>query len=117
MEGAGEGLLGLGFFGGYWLLGGALAAGSAGVDIFLNSGVKNYSPGYMEQEPRRGHEASPQIGLGVGCKLCSSSKKLCGLSARAQTRHIRMPLSRSLLRGFPRSCLPRVARRATRSGA
>jgi len=26
--------------------------------------------------PSRGHEARPQSGLGVGCKLCSSSKKL-----------------------------------------
>ena len=28
--------------------------------------VKNYSPGNMEQAPCRGHEASPQSGLGVG---------------------------------------------------
>ena len=28
--------------------------------------VRNYSPGYMEQAPSRGHEASPQSGLGVG---------------------------------------------------
>ena len=27
----------------------------------------------MEQAPSRGHEASPQSGLGVGCKRCSSS--------------------------------------------
>ena len=47
------------------------------------SQVKNYSPGYMEQAPSRGHEASPQSVLGVGCKLCSSSKKLRGLSALA----------------------------------
>ena len=25
----------------------------------------------MEQAPSRGHEASPQSGLGVGCKRCS----------------------------------------------
>ena len=30
---------------------------------------------------KQGHETSPQSGLGVGCKLCSSSKKLRGLSA------------------------------------
>ena len=28
------------------------------------------------QSASRGHEASPQSGLGVSCKLCSSSKKL-----------------------------------------
>ena len=28
--------------------------------------VKNYSPGHIEQAPSRGHEASPQSGLGVG---------------------------------------------------
>ena len=27
---------------------------------------KSYSPGYMEQSPSRGHEASSQCGLGVG---------------------------------------------------
>ena len=37
---------------------------------------RSLSPGYMEQAPSRGHEASPQSGLGVGCKLCSISKKL-----------------------------------------
>ena len=42
----------------------------------------------MERAPSRGHEASPQSGLGVGCKLCSSSTKLHGLSARAQARRI-----------------------------
>ena len=39
--------------------------------------VRNYSPGYMEQAKSRGHEASPQSGLGMGCKLLSSSKKNC----------------------------------------
>ena len=38
------------------------------------SQVKNCSLKYMEQAPIRGHEASPQSGLKVGCKLCSSSK-------------------------------------------
>ena len=42
----------------------------------------------MEEAQSRGHEASPQSGLGVGCKRCSSSKKLRGLSARAQARRI-----------------------------
>ena len=54
---------------------------------------KNYSPGYMEQAPSRGHEASPQSGLGVGCMLCSSSKKLRGLSVSAQARRISTPFS------------------------
>ena len=42
----------------------------------------------MEQASSRGHGASPQSGLGVGCKRCSSSKKLRGLSVRAQARRI-----------------------------
>ena len=46
----------------------------------------------MEEASSRGHEASPQSGLSVGCKLCSSSKKqLRGLSARAQARRICIP--------------------------
>ena len=53
--------------------------------------VKDYSPGYMEQAPSRGHEASPQSGLGVSCKLCTSSKKLRELSVRAQARRISIP--------------------------
>ena len=48
------------------------------------SQVTNYSPGYMGQAPSRGHEASPQSGLGVGCRQCPSSNELRGLSARAQ---------------------------------
>ena len=28
---------------------------------------------YVDRAPSRGHEASEQSGLGVGCKLCSSS--------------------------------------------
>ena len=35
-------------------------------------------------------------GLGVGCKLRSSSKKLCGLSAQAQARSISIYLSFSV---------------------
>jgi hypothetical protein len=55
--------------------------------------VKNYSPGFMEQAPSRGYEASPQSGLGVGCKLCSSSQKLRGLSVRVKARRICIYLS------------------------
>ena len=50
----------------------------------------------MEQASSRGHEASPQSGLGVGCKWCSSSKKLRGLSVRAQARCISISLSFSV---------------------
>ena len=59
--------------------------------------VKNYSPGYMEQATSRGHEASPQSGLGGGCKLRSSSKKLRGLSVRAQAWRISAYLLFSVL--------------------
>ena len=65
---------------------------SRGIAALRSSQVRSYSSGYMEQAPSRGHEASTQSGLGVGCKLLSSSEKLRGL------------------RGFSRSCLPRVAR-------
>ena len=68
---------------------------------------KNYSPEYMEQAPSTGHEASPQSGLGVGCKLYSSSKKDWAYVRRRGTRAL---LFYSLLWGFPRSCLPHVAR-------
>jgi len=64
-----------------------------------SSQVRNYSPGYMEQAPSRGHGASPQSGLGVGCMLCSSSKELRGLSVRAQARRISISLLFSVL-GF-----------------
>ena len=57
--------------------------------------VKNYSPGYMEQATSRGHEASPQSGLCVGCKLRSSSEMLRGLGVRAQAQARR--ISSSLL--------------------
>ena len=36
------------------------------VALLHSSQVKNYSPGYMEQAPSRGHEASLQSGLDVG---------------------------------------------------
>jgi len=51
----------------------------------------------MEQAISRGHEASPQSGLGVDCKLCSCSKKLHGMSVRAQARRISIPLLFSVL--------------------
>ena len=63
----------------------------------ISQEVTNCSPGYMEQAPSRGHEASPQSGLGVGCKLYPSSKKLPGLSVRAQARRISIwPLGETL---------------------
>ena len=71
----------------------------------------------MEQASSRGHEASPQSGLGVGCKRCSSSKKLRGLSVRAQARRISISLSFSVAFFFPRSCLPRAARRGAARGS
>ena len=58
------------------------------LSLFGKSGAGNYSPGYMEQAPSRGHGASPQIGLGVGCELCCSSKKLRGLIIRSRARRI-----------------------------
>ena len=66
----------------------------------------------MEQASSRGHEASPQSGLSVGCKLCSSSKKLRGLGVRAQARHISTSLSFSVVRissflSPPRSAMKR----------
>ena len=76
------------------------------------SQVRNYSPGNMEQASSRGHEASLQSGVDVGCKLRPSSKtKLRGLSVRAQARRISISLSFSVAFFFPRSCLPRAARR------
>ena len=69
----------------------------------------------MEQASSRGHEASPQSGLGVGYKRCSSSKKLRGLSARVQARRISISLSFSVEFFFP-SFLSHP-RSATRRGA
>ena len=51
----------------------------------------------MEQAPSRGHEASPKSGLGAGCRLSPSSKKLHGLGVRAQARRISMPLPFSVV--------------------
>jgi len=76
----------------------------------ITSKVKNYSPGNMEQVPSRGHEASPQSGLGVGCKRRSSSKKLNGLSVRAQARRIGISLSFSVVGVSSFLSPPRVAR-------
>ena len=83
------------------------------------SQVQIHSPGNMEQASSRGHEASPQSGLGVGCKRCSSSIKLRGLSVRAQARRISISLSFSVafFSFFSRSCLPRAARRGAARGS
>ena len=60
-----------------WSRGGSTCASSLRPGRYLDTQssqkVRNYSPGYMEQAPSRGHEASPQSGLGVGCNLYSSS--------------------------------------------
>ena len=64
--------------------------------------------------PSWGNKASPQSGLGMGCKLCSSSKKLRGLGVRAQARCIGIFPSHSLLRGFSSFLSP--PRSATRRG-
>ena len=71
----------------------------------------------MKQAPSRGHEANPQNGLGVGCKRCSSSKKLLELVVRAQVRRMSIPLSYSVAGVSSRSCLPRVARRGAARGS
>ena len=78
------------------------------------SQVRNYSPEYTGQAPSRGHEASPQSGLGVGCMLCSSSKKLRGLGVSAQARRMDISLlfSASVVFLFlppPRSAMGRGA--------
>ena len=67
----------------------------------LKSSQELLSGIHMEQAPSRGHEASPQSGLGVGCKRCSSSKKLRGLGVRAQARRISISLSFSVAFFFP----------------
>ena len=54
-------------------------------------------PGVHDRAPSRGHEVSPQSGLGVGCKLLSSSKQLHGLGVRAQARRISISLSFSVV--------------------
>ena len=69
----------------------------------------------MEQAPSRGHEASPEIGLSAGCRLCSSKKKLRGLSVIAQARRINSSPSFSAVgvSSFlspPRSAMRRAAR-------
>ena len=53
----------------------------------------------MEQVPSRGHEVSPQGGLGVDCELRYCSKKLLRLSVRAQAWLISISLSFSVLGG------------------
>ena len=74
--------------------------------------------GSMEQASSRGHETSPQNGLGVGCRRCpSTKKKLRGLGLRApQARCVCMPPSfpvagASSLLSPTRSATSRRARR------
>ena len=43
--------------------------------LLKSSQVKYCPPGNMEKASSRGHEASPQSGLGVGCKLRSSAQQ------------------------------------------
>ena len=57
---------------------------------------RNCYPKNMKQEPRRTREANPQSGLGGGCKRCSRSRKLRGLSLHAQTRRTGISLSLTL---------------------
>ena len=42
-----------------------------------SSQVRNYSPGYMEQAPSRGHEASPPERAGCGLKAVLQQQKSC----------------------------------------
>ena len=79
-----------------------------------SSQVRNYSPGYMEQAPSRGHKASPQSGLGVDCKLLSSSKSHVGKVARAQALRIRMSSLSFSVAGV--SSFPSPPRSAMRRG-
>ena len=67
--------------------------------------IKSYSPRYMEQAPIRGHEASPQSGLGVGCELFSSRKKLRvrALARRIGTSHLFSVVGVSSYMSPPRS--------------
>ena len=53
--------------------------------------------GIMERASSRGHEASPQSGLGVGCKRHTSCKKLRGLQVhvRRHSRAQRIGISQS----------------------
>ena len=69
----------------------------------------------MGQASSRGHEASPQSGL--GCKRCSSSKKLRGLGVRAQARRMSISLSFSVDFFFLVPVLPRAARRGAARGS
>jgi len=54
---------------------------------------RNCYPKNMKQEPRRTRKANPQSGLGGGCKRCSRSRKLRGLSLHAQARRTSISLS------------------------
>jgi len=57
---------------------------------------RNCYPKNMKQQPRRTREASPQSGLGGGCKRCSRSRKLRGLGLHAQARRTGISLSLTL---------------------
>jgi len=50
-------------------------------------------------------------------RFAPAAKKMHGLGVRAQVRRISIPLSHSRLRRFPRSCLPRIARRGAARGS
>ena len=67
----------------------------------------------MEQALSRGCEASPQSGLGVGCKLCSFCKKLRGLSVRAQARQVQV---RNYSPGYMEQALSRGHEASPQSG-
>ena len=64
--------------------------------------LKNCFPKNMKQGPGRIREASPQSGLGEGCKRCSRSRKLRGLSLHAQARRTSISLLLTLPRVLPK---------------
>ena len=84
---------------------GAGATGEAIVAVAVggNAGAliswENYSPGNMEHAPSRGHGASPQIGLGVGCKTRPPRFPWQRLCCR-----LWMPLAMIAPRGCCRAC-------------
>ena len=72
--------------------------------------LKMNSPNIWSWTPSRGHQAASYSGLGVRSRLCSRRKEPRELGIRAHVR-VYVFLPRSLLRGFPQSCLPHAARR------
>ena len=74
------------------------------VNLMARSGQELLS-GIHGAGANRGHHASPQSELSVGCKLCSSSKELHGLSVRAQARRIGT-IPPIFVAGVPGFCLP-----------